>query len=711
MTTETTGNALAHPRRIWGWLPVEVPWLIGAGALFHFLAQIHWDQQWEGFAYDPVLRWWLPLAFFVAALYSLLGAAPRPRLRHNLRINFQWLIDIALPVAAVLYIKYTNHIFPVDDVGFILRYLDHFAEGCFYCFNVDDGPVFGISSFVYGILAGFLTWTHILDAEGALKCLTYVGIFATGFLLLRIVRQVIASDGMVILLWLLLMTCSHSMALIFNSGMEAPVHFSLVLAALLFYLQRKDRWMWLFMAIAVISKLDAVPLVVVIGIFWTVDNWADLTQFDWYKQRYRDALAYGLLPVLIWIVFATLVFGSPLPQSAYAKVFFHNHSKGSWFPFIQGFTTSGYQSVFLGASLTLFLAHAGFVIGRGGGGRKLVFGFAFIATLLLYYFYNPGERMVWYYVLPEGLMLLQLGVSIAWAWSWLPSKKLWAGSVTGVAVSLGFAFMFTWTNMAGEIAYHRRYKEVVEGERIHMGDYLSTVVAADDTLQSGHGLISRKTRGHVIDETGLNYRLATELEHENSALWQALKPQWIVMHGYSWEVNKLNAFPYALDTTFYDITTYGYPAWRIFKRVPAIDESEGTYFLQLTEILAPEMEVFDEPQHFVHIKAGAFSFVRQAYNPRESKITFGLLRHLYDYKVHVRDVLPGDTTIWQHTYTVTSNQVLGASRICPITIPLLRDHVPADVPEGQRYIILEFESSYGKVAMYDPAISILRRDP
>ncbi len=698
-------------RRLWGWLPIEVPWLVGAGILFHFLAQIHWDQTWQDFAYDPILRWWLPLVFFIAALYAGLGALPKPRIRYRLQLNSQWIVEAALALGAVLYIKYCDPITYVDDVGFILRYLDHFADGCFYCFNVQDGAVFGISSFVYGLLAGFLTWAHLFNPESALNFLTYLGVFTTGFLFFKILRQVIPSQGAVIVLWFLLMTCSRSMALIYNAGMEAPVHFSLVLAALLFFLQRKDRLMWLFLAISVISKLDAVPMVLVVGMFWSVENWVDLSKFDWYKKRYHDALAFGLVPIVIWIGFATIVFGSPLPQSAYAKTFFLKHAEGSWFPFIEGFTTSGYQSIFLACTLALFLTHLGFVAAQRKGGRGLIFGFAFIATLLLYYFYNPGERMLWYYVLPEGLMLLQLCVSLVWVWAWLPAGKYFSKALPGVCVAVGFACMFTWVHTRNEIKWQRAYQGIVESERMRIGHYLNQVMSTDDTLQSGHGLISRKFSGYVVDETGLNFAKANHLQHENTVLWDQFKPDRIVMHGYSWEVDKLNKFPYVLDTSFFDIESYAYPAWRVFRRVPSIEESEGTYFLQYTEVLGKDMEYFEEPTHFLHLKSEAYSFARGDYNKRETKLTFGLLRHDLDYVVHLRDRMPNDSIVWEHSFTVACYDSSNNSRICPVTVPLLRRNMPEQFPAGPRYIIMEFERSYGKVALYDPAISILRRDP
>lgn len=689
------------------WLRLgEPPWLIGVGIAFHFLAQVQWGQKWEGMVYDPVLRWYLPLVFFAAALYATLSKLPTWQPTFRFQVRAEWAIEFLLSLGAVLYLKYVDPMVYVDDAGFVLRYFDHFAQGSFFCFNVEDGPVFGLSSFIYGLLGGLLTWTGLFNAEGAMNYLAYAGTFFTAWLLFRILRQVLESDGMVVVAWTLLMTCSRSMAIIYNAGMEAPVHVSIVLAAILFFLQRRDRLMWLFMALAVISKLDAVPLVVVMALLWTVENWRDLSQWDWHKRRYQDALLYGLVPVLAWIVLAWIIFGSPLPQSAFAKIYFHTHAKGHWFPFIETLVSNAYRSSLLAASLVLFLVQLGYVAAKQQGGRSLLFGFGFIATLVLYYFYNPGERMVWYYVLPEGLMLLNLAVGLNWGWSWLKGH----GRLVGMSLTAGCAFMFTWTSLVEDIAYTRTYESVVEGERRRMGDYLGERVAEGDTLQSGHGLVSRKVRGYVVDETGLNFKLDTTSRRRNQALWEKYRPNWVVMHGFSWEVDKLNSYDYRLDTSFFEIVAYGYPAWRVFRRTES-DESAGTYFLQPSEILADQVEVFNEPQKFVHLKANAYTFVRSDYNKREWKITLGLIRHEYPYRVHVRDVFPGDTTLWQQTYVVDSFQGPGTSRIMPLTIPMLRSKVPDSLPSGPRYIVLQFENSYGPVGLYDPAITVLRKDP
>lgn len=47
-----------------------------------------------------------------------------------------------------------------------------------------------------------------------------------------------------------------------------------------------------------------------------------------------------LFPLTAGFIAITLLFGSPLPQSACAKLYYHNHPADSWFPFLVNFTTN-----------------------------------------------------------------------------------------------------------------------------------------------------------------------------------------------------------------------------------------------------------------------------------------------------------------------------------------------------------------------------------
>ena len=700
------GNSRVEDSRnsklLWGWLPIEVPILFGLALLFFVLGRVHWQAKWEGFVYNEVLRFYVPAVFLLAVPYLWAGKLPNLKLGKQLQFRPQLILEVAFASLAVIYIRNYDPIRYVDDAGFILRYLDNFQKGCFFCFNPQEGPVFGLSSFIYGLLGGLMTWTGIYSPESAVSYLSYIGTFFTGFLYFLILRTLFKKDALVLVFWFLLMTCNRSMALIYNSGMESPIHFSIVLTAILFFLKKKDRLMWIFLALAAISKLDSVPMILVIMAFWTFENRASLLPLHPKNKKYQDALLFGLLPIVIWIVFAKLYFGSPMPQSAFAKVYFHPHAKGSWFPFLEPFYKSSYRAPFLYVSLTLWLAQLGFVAAKQQGIRDVMFGFAFIGTMSLYYFYNPGERMLWYYVLPEGLLLLQLCLSLNWFWKFLGDHL----RLVMISVSVGFAFLFTWMFLIGERDYTRKFQGQVEEERIQIGQYLGAAVQEGDSLLSGHGLNSRWSKGLVIDQTGLNSKLATKLGRDYRVLLNALHPKWIVMHGHSWEVTKVGEHDYVLDSSFYDITTYGYPAWRIFKR--AENGERGDYFSNLNknDIIGDEIEFFYEPQFFTHLKAKAFTIKRPNYHPSERQLNFGLIKHEHPYEVIMKDRLENDSILWQGHYKIPKWNGPGTKRIASITAPLLREGISDTILPMARYITVEFKESYGAVAMYDPILSI-----
>lgn len=692
---------------LWDWLPLDSILLSLAAVALYLLGKVKWDETWEGFAYDLRFRFWVPVLFLIGAAYVWMAELPKLNMGKWGKFRPQILLEILLCVAVVQLVRWYDPIRYVDDTGFILRYWDNFQQGCFFCFNASEGPVFGLSSFIYGLLGGLMVLSHLFSPESAMSYLSYAGLFMMGMLSLGILRTVLRRDALVILAWLLFMTCSRSLLLIGNSGMEAPVHVSIVLAALLFYIRKQDKWMWLFLALAAISKLDAVPLILVVSSFWIYENFGQLFPISWKNAKIRLPLLYGLLPILIWILFAKLYFGSPLPQSAFAKVYFHEHSKGSWFPFLEPFYTSPYRAPFLYAMLPLWIAQIGYVAAQKRGGRQMVFGFAFVATLLLYYFYNPGERMLWYYVLPEGLLLLQLGCSLAWAAN--AFKAIGQLVLTGFLI--GLCFLFTWKFNLNELDYTRNFQKQVEEERLRIGEYLGAVVQPQDTLLSGHGLISRKAKGLVVDQTGLNSKLATKIGRDYETLVGQLKPDFIVMHGHSWNVDKLNQFQYAKDTSFFDICLYGMPAWRIFRKTDNWETSQQINFVQENELLGKNLEIFPEGQHFLRFKSEGFSFVRPYCNPYESELAFGILRYDNDYQIRISDRYPVEQERWSKTLWIPKWEGPGTPRVQPISLSLWEHNMPDTLIKEARYISLEFIGLGGGAMVYDPMIITSRRLP
>ena len=297
-----------------------------------------------------ILGWWLrsfsgPLnllgEFFVYAVVAFsFGFFVYPQVvdagRKWIRVTTD--LTLSLLFAYVVFHEYSGIFY--DDAGFILRYLDNFAKGCFYCYNLSDGAVFGTSSFIYGLLGGFLAWLGV-KPELVLHGLGFTGLVVDGYLLLLILRKLIRQPGWSFVIWVTAISTSKTYLEVATSGMESPVHFALILAAFWFFLRGNARLMWLMMAVSVISKLDAVPIVLVLGGLHLLRHRNEVREAGLESKTVKDVLIFGVIPVICWIVFATWLFGSPLPQSAYAKIYFHSHPSDHWFPFLKHYTDGG----------------------------------------------------------------------------------------------------------------------------------------------------------------------------------------------------------------------------------------------------------------------------------------------------------------------------------------------------------------------------------
>ena len=463
----------------------------------------------------------------------------------------------------LIFENYSNYFF--DDTAFTLRYLDNFWDGYFYHYNKLDPPVFGISSFIFGIFTGFWCWLHLLTPEQSILLTSYLGTICLSFLVLKIWQQQIKDAELIILAWFAVIFSSKMFLNVIPSGMESPFHVSILFAALLFFLLDRSKLMWLFLALSVISKLDAVPLVLVTGVFYLLIKRKELFPLSLKNRHVKEILIYAVIPVVLWVITAFIVFGSPLPQSAYSKIYFHAHPNDYWFPFLTYYVQDPTKKIIFWIFVGLFTTHIVYALIKGisTGLKQLVFGTSFIATLALFYFYNPGEKMQWYYVLPDLLMALQFVQSFAVFLSLVPYKILRV-----LLTSTGFVYLilFVGADNIGGKYWMDDYLGHVERERNEIGIYIGNVLGEKDTLVSNHALIARHVKGYVIDMSGLNSKFATNYKLNMDSLLNDLHPKWGIYHtspNYASQMCSHGYFPFR---TFYDITDYSYPEWTLFKR-------------------------------------------------------------------------------------------------------------------------------------------------
>jgi hypothetical protein len=485
----------------------------------------------------------------------------------------------ALSLTAYLYLIWPHMFF--DDAGFILRYLDQLKKGYWFEFNAGEGPVYGISGFLHGLYASILVKTgmtaeralHVSNVTGLWLCLIFLrGIFYG--LLRNHFLSYLSSAASVLL--------SKTFCDVLFTGMETPLHVSFILGTAYFFVSRQIGWFFFFGAVSVISKLDAVPVIGMLFLLFAVSEWQ---KGRWKELVDNDKLkAYSrfFIPLGIWIAFAFFFFGSPFPQSAKAKVLYHSGANTHWFPFMEGFLSDIYKKPLLILFSVLFAIHV--LLIRRTSGRALthfwIFGWMFFAIMGLYYFYNPNERMLWYYALPDLLLVGQCALSAAWIGSLAKDYKAYLLPV----LTLFMLFLFLLPDVRGARFWMFSYLEKVERERLEVGKYIAKDAGENQKLLAWHGLLSRPFPGYVLDGTGLNSPLAVNYRLNRDSLIAGIDPDFGIHHGYEAIVESFQKAGYRINGLFGDVTMENWPAWIWWKK------NEDTRFRYAT-LLIPDSSV------------------------------------------------------------------------------------------------------------------------
>jgi len=413
-----------------------------------------------------------------------------------------------------------------DDAGIILKYMDNFADGYFYTYNPGDGPIFGISGFIHGIVAGFFAFTHIFSPLSSLFAANFIGLFLTSFFSLRLLSYYSEKQILVYAAWLVLMLCSPSFVVCIKQGLETSLHLSIILLCFFLLLRGKSRYFWIALLLAAISKLDAVPICVVLAAAFLIRNRLDPEPIP-VRTIARDLFFFGILPGLAWLIFTYVVFDGPVPHTAVAKYYYHKNLSDHWFPYLLSFALS---NTVMYATLILFALCLAFCLYRTQYHKAthlLVYGFAVIGYLVLFYFYNPKERMVWYYSVPEFLILLQLLVILLTA---LPSRLQKYSTATAVLVMAAILWICS-PQVLGGVQRCLHYLHVVETERMAVGDWIHENSNPSDTLLCGFGHFARNSRLYTVDISGLNSRVVLDYGRKLVETVQNTRPIWIARHG------------------------------------------------------------------------------------------------------------------------------------------------------------------------------------
>lgn len=475
------------------------------------------------------------------------------------KINVHLLFDFILSLAITIIVFKLSARYLFDDAGYVLRYVENFQHGYFYQFNASDSPVFGLSGFIYGLLCFFIS-IFGFSSPVSVKLACLFGSVGYLFVLLQLCRCLIADKRLIWIAFILVGIGLETIVLMFPSGLELPVHITIVVSAIYFYHKSYHRTFLLFAALSIISKLDATPIMaVLLGLY----AWEHIF-LPQNTKEIKTLVLYFILPLGVWLLFTFVFFGSPLPQSAFAKLNYHPNTDKNAFPFFHYFLQHPVRKITIIAFEVAAVLHLIEILFY----RKLkyvkpfVFGYMLVGIMALYYYYNPNERMIWYYSLPEFLLTIQ----VIYSFIYFTSKKSLAKLTILTIVPLLVFMLPVFKNLLNAKEYHAFYSERVERERYMIGNFMHDISSKTDTLMSSHGLVGWNFKGYVMDLSGLNSKLVTQFKRKPDSLLSVYKPHYIINHAWTHDLNIYGKYGYEIDTAFADITLLDYPFWAIMKR-------------------------------------------------------------------------------------------------------------------------------------------------
>jgi len=252
-----------------------------------------------------------------------------------------------------------------DDAYISLRVADNVLQGYGLRWNVAER----VQVFTHPLWLFLLIAAHAILKKSILT-LVVPGILCTFFAVFALCRFVKEEIAMVVAVLLLLL--SRTFMDFSTSGLENSLSYLLlILFCAEAYRGRAGR-LFLFAGLMLLNRMDSLFLIVP-GVLWLL-----------WEQRKTGTVKFfilGMTPLIAWLVFSTIYYGAPLPNTYYAKL-------GAGIPagdyLRQGFVY--FSDVWISEPVLLAVMAAGSAAGffAGGPGRFLAAGIALNCCYVLW---------------------------------------------------------------------------------------------------------------------------------------------------------------------------------------------------------------------------------------------------------------------------------------------------------------------------------------
>ena len=409
----------------------------------------------------------------------------------------------------------------VDDSFITFRYSRQLVSGAGLVYN-EGVRTLGTTTPLYALMMAGVAWIARGEAFpwyalGVNTLADMLNVCLLYWIVWRVTRSLYPSVAVAVLYALSPMSVTFAVG-----GMETSLAILWMLGATVAYLEDRPLWVGVLAGLGLLTRIDAAIWILPLGLMqWLMQAWhARQSRAGVFAHLAWKTWLAGLLTILPWVLFASVYFGSPIPNSLSAKsVAYRITDYSALVSFVQQYATLfqdfeafGSAGAMIGAVLYPTLNLFSWLYVRPRQARVLPLLLYPWLYLILFAVVNPLVFR-WYWLPP--IPVLMLGAVLgAWAIFEGLAKLVKRPVVAQVAMS---ALLLLWGSMtlqgwtfapdhgaqrpAPIMAWHElelHYRTVAEWLRANRAITMTTRIASADI-----GAIGYYTRATIIDTVGL----------------------------------------------------------------------------------------------------------------------------------------------------------------------------------------------------------------
>ena len=363
-----------------------------------------------------------------------------------------------------------------------------------------------------------------------------------------------------------------------NSGLETMFAGAILAGALLaFYQQRSSRTVFLLCTLLILTKHHFYAVATVLA---GSEAWLRIWHSPQEKKKIlRDLFFYYLLPATGFIVFCWIYFGNVIPNSLYAKIFFHPKESGGY-PYFRYFMSSLYAFPSAVSLLPLIGLAFSWVLTRKAlslrfGILLIVAGILEMQVMLL----RKQEIHDWYFM--DGFLALQIVsilavIEIAQRLGTIPSAKK-VSLRLGLLLILHLSFYFVTIDpnehrfhvrnlLKSHLLDYREFLTVLESEKRDIGRYLKKQGTPEQSVVIAHGWPAYDSGMKALDMTGINSKETLALHLDRIRILETFEPDFVAFPAFNF--SKLTA-RYQLLHISQNGYRYDKCIWQVWRKKPA----------------------------------------------------------------------------------------------------------------------------------------------